>query len=286
MATKKSAAKEEPTVVEHKPTTAVVRWEDELAKQAEAAAAQEASTAVGAFFSTKSGVLSFNDQAMPGNQMAVIILDSIFENVLYEGRYDADNPTPPTCFAFGRDDSMKPHEVVFEAGQNQSDRCKGCEHNEWGSAEVGRGKSCSNRRRLAMIPAGHFTKTGEFEQIESLSHFETAGLAFMKLPVTSVKSFAAYVKQLSGALRRPPHGVMTLIKLVPDAKTQFQVTFEALGKVPDELMPAIMARHQEAVASIEQPYNLEAQEEAPPTKPVRGKPPVSNKPAVKKSAKY
>ena len=287
MATKKAVSEAPSTEVAEvkKPATAIVRWEDELAKQAEAAAAQESSTSVGAFFSTKSGVLSFNDQPMPNNEMAVIILDSVFENVLYEGRYDPDNPTPPTCFAFGRDDSIKPHETVFEAGQNQSDKCKGCEHNEWGSAEVGRGKACSNKRRLALIPAGHFDRAGNFTMIEDDTHYQTAGLAFLKLPVTSVQGFAAYVKQISGALKRPPHGMLTRIKLVPDPKSQFKMTFEALDKVPDHLMPIVMGRHHEAVESIEVPYSLELREEEAP-KQTRGKPPVKSKPAVKGRSKY
>jgi hypothetical protein len=40
--------------------------------------------------------------------------------------------------------------------QPQSDLCKTCEHNQWGSADKGRGKACQNRRRLTMIPAGVF----------------------------------------------------------------------------------------------------------------------------------
>jgi len=39
-----------------KQTTALVKWEEELARQADAAAAQEASTGGGQFFSLRGGI--------------------------------------------------------------------------------------------------------------------------------------------------------------------------------------------------------------------------------------
>jgi hypothetical protein len=241
-------------------STALVNWEDELAKQAEIAATMEANAGGGQFFSMKGGQLSFNDSPMPGNQMATVILDSIFENVYYEGRYDPENPAPPTCFAFGRDENMSPHEVVVKAGQAQHSTCKGCPMNEWGSSEVGRGKACRNTRRLALIPAGTFDSHNRFQAINDPDHFSSAAIAYMKLPVTSVKSYASFVKQLAGALRRPPHGVFTRVRVEPDPKTQFRVIFEPLAQIPNEILPIIMKRHEEAKSLIEFPYNLEMEE--------------------------
>ena len=88
-------------------TTALVTWDEELARQAEIAASMEASAGGGQFFSTKGGILSWQDSPLSGNQMAVIILDSILENVFYEGHYDPDAPQSPTCFAFSRDEWKK-----------------------------------------------------------------------------------------------------------------------------------------------------------------------------------
>lgn len=244
---------------------ALATWDEELAKQAQVAQAMEESTATGSFFSLKSGVLSFNDSPVPGNEMAVVIVDSILENVYYEGAYDSDNITGPTCFAFGRDEkTLAPHAKVIEVKQEMcgaSGLCNGCEMNEWGSAEKGRGKACRNTRRLALVSAGSFDN-GKFKAYKE-DQIEQAQLAFLKLPVTSVKGYAAFVKQVAGALKRPPHGIFTKIKVVPDAGTQFKVTFEALGNVPDDLMSVVMARHKEAVASIEQPYSMEPPEEKP-----------------------
>jgi len=249
-------------------TTALVKWDEELAKQAEIAAGMEANTGGGQFFSTKGGILSWQDAPLPGNQMAVIVLDSILENVYYEGRYDPDGPQGPICFAFGRDEkTMQPHQIVIETGNQQcgaSGQCAGCEMNEFGSAETGRGKACRNTRRLAMIPAGTFNAAGKLELIEDEEHYETTAVGFMKLPVTSVKGYASFVKQVAGALRRPPFGIVTKVKVVPDPKSQFKVVFEPIMNVPDELMGAIMKRHEEAKSTIDFPYQPNDEENAPP----------------------
>jgi hypothetical protein len=136
--------------------------------------------------------------------------------------------------------------------------------NEFGSAETGRGKACRNTRRLAMIPAGTFNQAGKLELIEDEEHYETTAVGFMKLPVTSVKGYASFVKQVAGALRRPPFGIVTKVKVVPDPKSQFKVVFETIMNVPDELMGAIMKRHEEAKSTIDFPYQPNDEENAPP----------------------
>jgi hypothetical protein len=254
-------------------STALVNWEEELAKQADEAAKQEANSGSGQFFSLQGGMLVFNDQQLPNDEMVVVIVEGILENVYYTSGYDPDNPSPPTCFAFGRDESnIAPHESVVALGQNPAATCRECPMNEWASAEKGRGKACSNRRRLAMISAGKFGRNGEFLPYENPEDFQTSLIGFMKLPVMSVNGYAKYVKQVAGALRLPPHGVFTKVKVVKDPKSQFRVLFEPLGKVPQHLLGAIMARHQEARATIEFPYALEAAEDEPKERqPARGK---------------
>jgi len=238
-----------------------------MARQADVAAGMEASTGGGQFFSTRGGILSFNDMPIPGNRMAVVIADAALENVFYEGKFDAATPKPPTCFAFGRDEAaMAPHETVVAAGQAQAATCGECPLNEWASAETGRGKACRNTRRLALVSAGELDDRGAFTPYED-RHFETSPLAFLKLPVTSVRGYSTYVKQIAGALRRPAYGVFTEVKVVQDAKTQFRILFSPLGSVPASLMSAVSARHSEAEKSIEFPYKLDFEEPAAPPPP-------------------
>jgi len=265
-----------------KPGTEVINWQERLEKEANIAAEQEKNIGSGAFFSLKGGILSWNGEALLENKMAVVICDSVLENVFYEEEYDPDEPAPPTCYAFGRDeDTIAPFEKVVKDGNAQADQCDGCQFNEWGSADKGRGKACRNGRRLALISAGQFDKkTGEFE-LESNKALQTAALGFMKLSPTNIKAYATYVKQLSSIAKRPPWAMVTEISVVPDPKNQFRVIFEALQDVPDELLETVSARHDEAKASIEFPY---ADFDDEPEAASRGRSPKGRKAPAKKAA--
>lgn len=267
MATKKKA-----------PTTALAKWDEELAKQAEVAAAMEANAGGGQFFSLKGGILSWQDMPLRNNEAAVIILGHVFENVYFEEAYDPDSPSSPTCFAFAAEEkSLAPHANVIEVDQAQAEKCADCPHNAWGSAEKGRGKACRNSRRLALLSAGQFAKDGTFE-IADVETFEQGAIGFMKLPVTSVKGFASWVKQTAALAKRPPFGVVARIAVVPDPKTQFRVTFEVIENVAPEYIEVVMKKREEAMATIDFPYQLDRADEQPAKK--------STKKAAKKSRRY
>ncbi len=260
----------------------LINYDEIMAKAAQEGAAREANSGGGAFVSIKGGILAFQDAAMPNNEMAVVVLDFIHENIHYPGKYGDGEPSGPDCFAFARQESdLAPHQAVLDAGTQQSESCSGCPLNEWGSAETGKGKGCRNTRRLALIPAGSFSKDGRFEWPDDPDHFASAELAYFKLPVTSVKGWAGYVKQLAATHNRPTHGFVTKIKVVPDQKTMFRVLFEAVEKVPNELMEAVVARHEQAKAVIEFPYSVSEAVPAPAPKkaPARQAAPPARRPA-------
>lgn len=257
-ATKKPAAKPSQDDAPKKSAgTAMTQWDEELAKYAAASATAEANAGSGLqSFSLKAGVLSIDDNAMPNNEMAVIVLDAIFENVYYEEEYDPDNPSPPSAYALGRDeDELRWSEdsIPKYAGE----LCSESDINQWGSADKGRGKACRNLRRLLMIPAGTLDKrTGEFKMVTDEEHYAKVKPAFMKLPPTSTTNWSNYVKQLNGSLRKPSFVIATLVKVVPDTKSQFKVTFEALEEMPAELFEVLLRRHKEAEQLIMQPYDM------------------------------
>lgn len=214
----------EVIVVDQESTNAVANptnWQDRLAKFAVAAVAAEAAPS-GSFISAKSGVLQFANAAVAGNALDLIVIDSIYENTFYTGTYDPDNPESPVCFAFAHDDSeLTPHP---DSTEPQHATCKGCPQNEFGTADRGKGKACKNSRRIAVLPGADITSTA----------LETAEVAFMKLPVTSVKNWGNYVNTLATIDHRPPFAVVTTIGVVPDLKTQFKVTFTKKALINDE----------------------------------------------------
>jgi len=240
--------------------TAVAKWDEKLAAMAQEYASGE--HVGGDFLSLKGGVLLFQDEPMPGNQILCVILDAVTERTYYDTKYEAGGENlPPRCYAFGRAGDktpLAPHpsmQADLEYFIPQNDECATCPHNEFGTSNTGRGKACSERRRLALLPAGYFTPrkgSRDFDAhlIEDVAHYEAADIALLKLNVMSVKDWARYVTTLSSAEHLPPMAVITRIYVEPDPKSQFRVKFEMVDKLPAEYYEVIMARHEEAKNGI------------------------------------
>jgi len=227
--------------------TEIQRWDEEMAKQAEAYAKQEANSGGGAFFGTKGGVLRFNDNPLPNNEIACVILDSVLTNGYYEEDYDENNPKSPDCYAFGRDeDEMSPHE---DSEDKQNESCAECAFNVFGSGK-GRGKRCKNGRRLALLAAGSFDDRGRFKPYTDEDQFAKGAVGFLNVPPTSINAFGAYVKQIAGTLRLPPNGIFTRVKEIPEGSF-FSFSFEALTPVPKSIIPIVMKRRDEAMQQNE-----------------------------------
>jgi len=224
-------------------STAVVSWEDKLAAYANEAA-QEEPVFGGKFLSLKAGRLALDKVPCAGNKLDVIVIASTTEYALYEGAYDANNPQPPICYAFGKDEqTMRPHE---KSANPQHDNCFHCPKNQWGSdPKGGRGKACKNTRRLALIAADCIQNPDTIADVEEI---------YVKLPVMSVTNWAKYINDVKAQFKRPPFAVTTTLSTEPDAKSQFKVTFKAGVRVPDEAIAAIMQRHEKSSETIDFPY--------------------------------
>jgi hypothetical protein len=227
--------------------TALANWEDRLAQFATEAVQAEAAPS-GSFITTRGGILKFQGDSVAGNKLDVVVLDSLFENTYYDEDFDPDSPASPACFAFGHSEAdLKPHP---DAGKPQHETCKGCPMNEFGSADRGKGKACKNSRRLSMISASPLDATTA----------QTNEVAFLKLPVTSVKNWSTYVHTLSTVSKRPPFAVVTQIGVQPDPKSQYKITFNAVSAVNDGgVIDALIKRHESAKASEPTPYQKNAE---------------------------
>ncbi len=264
MATKKPAAKPAAKAAPAKKPgakatgTALTLWDEEMAGAAIAQAATEVDNSGFKSLSTRGGILSVDDNAVDDNELRVIILASTHENQFYEGDYDPEVKATPICYAFGDSElTMQPHE---DSPAKQSEQCDGCEFNEWGSADKGKGKACKNIRRLVCVTE---------DAVESPEQLLEAEARMLKVPVMSVKNWSAYVKRvLEEEAKRPSYGVITRIKLVPDAKSQFKIQFhfEGLVDFDSELYAAMKKRAKDAQDTIGSAYPVFEPEE----KPARG----------------
>lgn len=242
----------EPTTIFPVPTNI----DAELAKAAQELLENESQQSAGQFYSLRGGQLSLAGEAAPDNQVQAVILDAVFENVYYGTKFVADAIQTPSCYAFGRNEAeMAPHP---EAPSPQSESCKQCPLNEYGSSPNGAGKACRNIRRLALVEVPDLSE-------DAADVIAAAPINFLKIPVTSTRGFSDYIKRLAASAKVPYFAVATVIKVVPDSRHQFKVVFEAVQRLSPSLLGAAMQRRDEAQTLITMPYKVF--EEVEETKP-------------------
>lgn len=245
-------------------TTALAKWDEELAAAAQQAQAlaQQQSSGGAASISVRGGTMTIDGNPVPGNVLVGVIAGFTLCNTYYDEDFDPENPKSPVCYAYGQTkDELGPHD---DAEKPQSERCEGCPMNEFGSADRGKGKACKNTYRLLVLPAGDYDhKADRFEAPTGPEDLEGAELHGLSVSPTSLKAFAGYVSQLAGNLR-PPWAVFTKIGVVSDPKVQQRLTFQLVKNADTDLLAALKARHEEAMRVIEVPFAKNSEREQKP----------------------
>ena len=241
MATKKTVTEIKKPVSQSK---SVVKYDEEFAKRAKATVAQEKDAIGGGnFIGTRGGILSYKQNPIPGNKIDCIILEAIKENNFYVGKFNPDEPMPPVCFAFGKgEEEMRPHP---DSTEPQSETCDTCQHNEYGTADTGKGKACQNRRRIALIEAS---------ALDSATGIAEADIAYLKTNVLSVKNYTNYVTNLAKTAELPPCAFVTNITTKPDPKSQFRILFQQVNQIDEKHYGAIFQKVEQAEKEIDFPY--------------------------------
>ena len=231
------------------PGTAITKWDARLAELAKLS--KKASSAIGGggnFISLKGGNLSYQGQPIPGNKMRVIVVDWILHNLWFDGAYDEENIQSPACYAFGREKAElapDPENVP----EPVSAACEGCEKNQWGSADKGRGKACAETARLALLSEADFSE-------EEGANIETANEAYLKVPVTSMGFWGGYVRELETAYHRPPLAFVTELSIVPQAKQPgWHLEFQRVESIEDDrALGALLKKYDQISQKIAFPY--------------------------------
>lgn len=132
------------------------------------------------------------EDGIPAPYLDVVIVKANpnLSKIYYQGGYVEGSDSKPTCYS---NDGIAP---AADAVAKQCQTCAACPHNIWGSriSEAGgKGKSCTDARRVAIAPAG------------SLDY-----PMLLRIPAATLKDLAAYADTLS---RRgvPYYAVVTRI---------------------------------------------------------------------------
>lgn len=240
---------------------AVIPWEAEMAARAVKAAQAEKITGLTKKISTRAGVLSVDDTPIEGNELRVVVVGAVHENQYYTSAFNPGKLTVPACYAFSDpdadnpEDAMAPHADAEDRQGDANGLCAGCWANQMGSADVGRGKACKNIRRLAVVTE---------DALESAEALAEAEVRMLNVPVMSTRNWARFVNLVSDDMQRPYWGVVCTVKVVPDPKSQFQITFrfEELINFDTVLYAAMQKKIAEVTPQLIAPYPKQAELDA------------------------
>jgi hypothetical protein len=164
-----------------------------------------------------------------GAEIEVVIVDFVSSNLFYDRAFDANNPSPPACFAVGDEPSLLI--PVADSPDKQSETCATCPNNQFGSA--GRGKACKNTRLLAVTPVAEEDDDSELP------------IWILSVPPTSIKAIDGYVHKLAMKQKITPIGVVTRISL--DRSTTFSAPrFEDVRPLRDDELARVFPMIEEA----------------------------------------
>jgi hypothetical protein len=163
-----------------------------------------------------------------GDTMNVVIVNAAdIARTYYEGTFDPENPSAPTCWSA---DTRTPSADVPE-DQRQSDTCASCPMNVKGSGQ-GDSRACRFSQRLAVVLEGELGKVYQL-QMPATSIFGAASGNDMGLQ--------AYIKFLS-AHNTPAIAVMTELRFDEDSTAPKLYFRPVRGLNEEELQEVLGAR--------------------------------------------
>ena len=226
-----------------------------LADAASAAASVE--PLGGRYIKTEGGTFTWAGTDL-GTSLRCVVVASCFVNAHHAERYrpgQKNANTAPDCFAFGsRLGDMVP---AGNPGKPICVRCNSpdgtplCKLNQFGSADEGEGKACSNTKRLVILPI----------EADGPSASALAGeLLVLHVPPTSVKTWGGYVQAVARDLAVPPWCVVTDVQIVAGTRATgrkaggFSLAFARVQPVPDDLRQLVALRLAGAAEVLLAPY--------------------------------
>lgn len=277
---------------------ALMPWEAEMAAAAKKQSAVEKPMGMFKQVAVNGGVMIIDEKPVPNNELRCVVLAATHENQYYDKPYNSATPSVPACFAFGDQTLDDPEaEMVPDPGSDdmqgyplddnneldkssgEKPKCSECWANRMGTADVGKGKACKNIRRMILTTE---------DALESPEVMKNAEARMFKVPVMSVKNWVKFVHEMDEEYGRTYWGVICMIKVVSDPKSQWQVQFhfQEMITFDQALYDATKKRVAAAAKDVLAPYPK--LDDAPPPPPQRGRgaPQKPQGPATRKARKF
>lgn len=204
-----------------------------------------------------------DDEPAASIEVQILKANPALAKVYYENGYEEGSAEKPTCYS---NDSIAP---AADAAEPQSKKCATCAHNQWGSRITdsgGKGKACSDSRRIAIAAPGHINEP-----------------MLLRVPAASLKTLAQFGDMLKK--RGVPNYSVVVTKIGFDYTVAHPaLTFKPVGFVDEAAAreAAEMAKS-DLVAQIVGIQAAPAAEAAPAVDPapVKAEKPKAEKPAAK-----
>ena len=242
-----------------RPGTAVAlpgSWRERAAQSIAKGKQQSAKlpAASGNFLSFRNGSISLGGAKLE-NPLPLVLLAYTYERSYFSKPYQPDVAATPDCFSF---DGEAPH---AEAKVPQSDRCKGCRFDDFGSAANGKGKGCKEGAKFAAIHA---------DSLDSPEKIKSAQIIVGRLSVMNSKGFRNYVGFFEDK-GVPVWAGVSVLTVVPDSASQYAASFEStVADLSDADLDAIASRVDEAdKVLLMPPPDMEEAKPAPKGAPAR-----------------
>ena len=222
-------------------------WEVALAEQAKNEKSQE--TLGIPRITHDNGIIKIDSKPVADNKLSLAIVDFVFSKSYFKEKYVKGKAQVPVCYGYGRkEEEVLPHAA---APEKVCESCKGCEHNKFFTAEIGKGKRCKDERKLLCVVA-----TDDPESIQA------AEMRTLSIPPGSLKNWGKYLAQISEVSPYGVRGVMTEISTEPGASGAYAITFKPVDRLAKETVREVVSRSKGADALLMTAWpKLEAQEE-------------------------
>ena len=200
---------------------AVALVDQDLAAEAAALRNQISAPAGNKIRVERTGAFTLPDGTDLGDEFQAVVIDFYSRNMFYSSPYDANNITPPDCYAVGKDKStLAPND---DSPAKQADSCATCPMNAFKSG-AGKAKACQNRYWVGLVivdpddPEAHVSAE--------------APLYVLDLSPSNLRSFEAFVAGVGRTLNGPPIKAIVTVK-AKNVGTYAAVTFSNALPNPD-----------------------------------------------------